>query len=105
MTAYSIVRDYENPSLSLEERLPSLARRFTCLRDADGLKPWSLKKLHSWVMNTKNGSAAWHAGHMILNLFGTGTWDKFDAIAAVRTWNEADRNLFATWVRNGRLWN
>jgi hypothetical protein len=44
-------------------------------------------------------SSAWHAGHLVLNVYRKGPWAVFDAIAAVQVWNEEDRSLFAAWVR------
>ncbi len=99
MTAYNLVRDYENPTLPLTKRLPSLARRFSCLEGADGIYPWSAKDLHAWVLEQGEGSAAWHAGHLILNVFGEGPWELFDAVAAVKVWNDDDRAVFAGWAR------
>lgn len=98
MTAHRLIRDYENPDLPLNRRLPSLARRFSCLKDADGLKPWSPKEFYTWIAAKGEGTPAWHAGHLILNVSGDGPWGPFDAIAAVTTWGEKDRNVFATWA-------
>ncbi|MCP4600864.1 MAG: hypothetical protein GY847_10090 [Proteobacteria bacterium] len=100
MTQKRLIRDYENSELPIERRLPSLARRFSCLKDADGLEPWSPEELHHWVVNKGDGTPAWHAGHLILNLSGNGSWNRFDAIAAVQAWSEEDRNVFATWARS-----
>ena len=97
-----LVRDYENADLALEERVPSLARRFPCLKNAAGVQPWSAEVFHSWVIDQGEGTAAWHAGHLILNLYCAGPWESFDAISAVSIWNEADRTLFAMWARSWR---
>jgi hypothetical protein len=99
MRAHRLVRDYENPALSLEERLPSLARRFSCLNGVGGLNPWSALDFYDWVLMQGESSSAWHAGHLVLNVYGKGPWVGFDAIAAVQVWNEADRGLFAAWAR------
>ena len=98
MTTNRLIRDYENPDLTMDRRLPSLARRFSCLKGADGLEPWSPDKFHAWVIAAGQGTPAWHAGHLILNLSGKGSWEPFDAIAAVDTWDDPDKSLFATWV-------
>ncbi len=97
-----LIRDYENPDLPFERRLPSLARRFTCLKGAAGLEPWSPAALYSWIETAGEGTAAWHAGHLILNLSGPGDWSSFDAIAAVKTWNDEDLTVFTTWARTWR---
>ncbi len=102
MTAYRLVRDYENPELPLERRLPSLARRFSCLKKADGLEPWSPDDLYTWVTTKGDATPAWHAGHLILNVLGDGPWDRFDAVAAVTVWDDKDRTVFANWVRSWR---
>ena len=99
MRAHRLVRDYENPALSLEERLPSLARRFSCLNGAGGLNPWSALNFYDWVLMQGENSSAWHAGHLVLNIYAKGSWVGFDAIAAVQVWNEEDRALFAAWAR------
>lgn len=93
-----LVRDYENDELPLERRLPSLARRFDCLVGALGLDPWSPEALHRWTLGQVVGSAPWHAGHLILNLVGSGPWAKFEVIDAVDALNEKDRRTLATWV-------
>jgi hypothetical protein len=97
-----LVRDYENSGLPIKERVPSLARRFSCLKNARGVAPWSAGTFHSWVISQGEGTAAWHAGHLILNLSGVGPWARFDAISAVMVWNDDDRTLFATWARSWR---
>jgi len=94
-----LIRDYENLELPLEKRLPSLARRFTCLADADGLTPWIPEQLYVWTLSRGAGTPAWHAGHLILNLSGDGPWQTFNAIEAVRIWNGEDRAIFANWAR------
>jgi hypothetical protein len=102
MTNERLIRDYENQELPIERRLPSLARRFACLKDADGLNPWSPDKLHAWIAVQGKNTAAWHAGHLILNLSGPGSWEKFDAVAALGTWGEREKKVFATWALSWR---
>ncbi len=99
MSVSSLMRDYENPTLPLEKRLPSLARRFPCLGNASGLEPFSPKALHSWTLLQGKSSAAWYAGHLILNLFGKGPWIEFDAVGALRTFDLEDRAAFVNWAR------
>jgi hypothetical protein len=102
MTRLAMIRDYENSALPLERRLPSLAKRFTCLKNAKGLEPWSTDVLFAWLKTQGQGSAAWHAGLFILNLFAQGGWDEFDAIGAIQSWDERDKTVFATWVKSWR---
>ena len=99
MTAIRLIRDYENSALPLERRLPSLARRFPCLCNAPGLEPFSPERFRVWIADQGRDSAAWHAGHLILNLFGDGPWDKFDAVGALGAFEPEDRDVFANWVR------
>lgn len=94
-----LVRDYENRDLPLAKRLPSLARRFNCLANADGLDPWLPEQLYSWILAKGEGTPEWYAGHLILNLSGKGPWNKFDAIEAVMVWDPEDRSVFASWAR------
>jgi hypothetical protein len=103
MTNRRLIRDYENPALPLEERLPSLARRFACLEGAHGLDPWAPELFQRWIQAQGKGSAAWHAGLLVLGLWDSGPWAEFDAIAAVKSWNEEERTVFATWVRSWKV--
>ena len=100
MSTVRLLRDYENPDLSLEVRLPSLARRFPCLKGAPGLQPFSVRDLHNWVLRRPERSAARHAGLLILNLSGPGPWAPFDAISAVASFDEETRTVFANWARS-----
>ena len=99
MTAIRLIRDYEDRTLPLEQRLPSLARRFPCLNGAPGLAPFSAEEFHTWISRQRADSDTWHAGHLILNLFGRGPWAPFDAVEAVRAFDHEDRMVFANWVR------
>jgi hypothetical protein len=98
-TMCKLIRDYENPSLPLEKRLPSLAMRFPCLRRAEGLAPFTTETFYSWLSTQPPDTPAWHAGHLILNLFGRGPWERFDAVRALRSFGEEERSVFANWVR------
>jgi hypothetical protein len=94
-----LVRDYENPNLSLDARVSSLARRFPCLNGAEGLDVWSPDGFYKWISQRGEDTPAWHAGHLILELWGEGPWTTFDAIAAVGVWDEPNRAVFASWAR------
>ncbi len=98
----TLLRDYENSTLPLDKRVPSLARRFSCLKHAEGVEPWCPDTFHKWISERGTDTCEWHAGHLILNLSGKGPWKEFDAISAVSIWNEDDRTLFATWARSWR---
>ena len=97
--ANSSIRAYERIDLPLEERLPSLARRFHALVTAEGTDPWDANALHNWAQAQKQDSPGRHAGLFLLNLWGPGPWDRFDAIAAVHSWKDQDRVMFANWAR------
>ena len=97
--ATSLMRDYENQLLPLEKRVPSLARRFPSLRHAPGLEPFSPSAFHAWTTQQGRDTCAWHAGHLILNLTGTGEWEAFDAVAAVQAFDENHRIIFSNWIR------
>ena len=94
-----LIRDYENPALPIGERVASLARRFPCLRSAEGVEPWAERRFYDWVKAQTEGGEAWHAGHLILCLWGNGPWDSFDAVSAIRAWGDEERKVFATWAR------
>jgi hypothetical protein len=102
MTTSSVrlLRDYENKDLPLEIRLPSLARRFPCLKGAAGLMPFSKESFHRWVLSTPKDSQAGHAGRLILNLAGKGPWEPFDVIAAISTFDAENREVFVNWARS-----
>jgi hypothetical protein len=102
MSVVRLLRDYENPELPLEMRLPSLARRFPCLKGAPGLNPFNTGTLHQWLLTRPEDSAARHAGLLILNLGGKGPWATFDAIRAVSVFDEENRTVFANWARSWR---
>jgi hypothetical protein len=103
MSSVSSIRAYERPELPLEQRLPSLARRFPCLDGAAGLDPWDPRALHAWIRERGEGSAAWHAGLLLLNLWGRRDWPRFDALAAARVWEEGDKQMFVDWMRVWRF--
>ncbi len=102
MTTSSVrlLRDYENKGLSLEIRLPSLARRFPCLKGAPGLEPFSPQILHHWALSEPKDSQAGHAARLILNLAGSGPWEPFDVIAAISVFDAANRDVFVNWARS-----
>lgn len=99
MSVSSLIRDYENPTLPIEKRLSSLARRFPCLRHASGLDPFSPKAFHAWTVLQGTDSSAWYAGHLVLNLLGKGPWEDFDAVGALRIFDLEDRAAFVNWAR------
>jgi hypothetical protein len=94
-----LIRDYENLDLPLERRLPSLARRFPCLRHADGLMPFNAETFHEWLKSRPESTPERHAGLLILNLFGKGPWEPFDAIRAIERFDDESRAVFANWAR------
>lgn len=94
-----LIRDYENTTLPIEKRVASLARRFPCLKGAPGLDPMTPSEFYKWLRTVPKGSAARHAGLLILNLLGKGEWPPFDAISALSVFDDADKMVFGNWVR------
>jgi hypothetical protein len=92
------IRAYERGDLPLEQRLTSLGRRFPCLEEAQGLDPFEPHRLHTWALDQGVDSGAHHAAVLLLNLWGDGPWDRFDALAAARQWSEADKQMFVNWL-------
>jgi hypothetical protein len=103
MTAVTSIRAYERSELPVPERLPSLARRFPCLRGAEGLEPFDPGAFHAWMRGKGAGSAAYQAGLLLLNLYGPGPWERFDVLAALRAWDDGDRQMFINWMRVWRF--
>lgn len=93
------IRAYERSDLPLEKKLPSLGKRFPCLRGAPGLDPWDSSEFHEWVSQQETGSSAYHAGHLLLNLSGDGPWESFDILAARRVWTQDDTQAFIQWIK------
>jgi hypothetical protein len=103
MATVTSIRAYERSELPVPERLPSLARRFPCLVGAEGIEPFDPGAFHSWMKGKGAGSAAYCAGLLLLNLYGKGPWEPFDALAALRVWGDADRQMFINWMRVWRF--
>jgi len=99
MSELSIIRDYENTKLPLEQRIPSLGRRFPSLAKAAGLDLWNPTELWSWLEQTDDCENAWHAGLLLLSLWDDGPWPAFEAAKAVRDWDDSHRVVFAAWAR------
>ncbi len=93
------IRAYERSDLPIEEKLPSLGKRFPCLAGARGLDPWDSTEFYEWVSQQENGGSAYHAGHLLLNLSGDGPWESFDILAARRVWTPDDRQIFINWIK------
>lgn len=103
MTGTSTIRRYERTALGLEERLPSLARRFSCLAGARGIDPWDPAELHAWIATRGEGGAAWHVGLLLLGLWGRGPWPRFDLLAAAPVLEDPDRQMLVNWLRVWRF--
>ena len=92
------IRGYEREDLPLAERLTSLGRRFPCLERAVGLDPFEPEALHAWALEQGESSAGYHAAMLLLNLFGDGPWERFDAVGAARLWGDQDKKMFVNWL-------
>lgn len=92
------IRAYERQDLPLPRRLTSLGRRFPSLRHARGLDPFDADALHAWALEQGPGNGGFHAAALLLNLFGQGPWEPFDAITAARLWGDDDKKMFVNWL-------
>ncbi|MBW2277297.1 MAG: hypothetical protein JRF63_07385 [Deltaproteobacteria bacterium] len=92
------IRAYEREDLPLPERLTSLGRRFPCLEHARGLDPFDPETLHAWANERGPDRGGFHAAMLLLNLAGSGPWERFDAVAAAPLWSDADKNMFVNWL-------
>ncbi len=101
--AVAAIRGYERKDLPLDRRLPSLARRFPCLEGARGVDPWAPEEFHGWMTEMGEGTATFHAGLLILNLWQPGHWPRFDLLEAAQVWGESDRQTFINWMRVWRF--
>jgi hypothetical protein len=101
--AVASIRAYERRDLPIRERLPSLGRRFPCLKNAAGLDPFDPAAFHAWALARGPGAGEYHAALLLLNLSGDGPWERFDALAAARVWSDADRQMFINWMRVWRF--
>jgi hypothetical protein len=96
--ASTIIRAYERTDLPLVERLTSLARRFPSLEGARGLDPFDADELHAWAEECGRDSAGFHTASLLLNLAGEGPWEQFDALTAVKVWDDQDKAMFVNWM-------
>lgn len=99
MSVTATIRAYERFDLPLEERLPSLARRFPCLKDAEGIFPWDPDKLHNWILGLDENNPAYQTGVLLLNLVEHPTPLRFDVLKAAVGWSEQDRQMFVDFMR------
>ena len=99
MQTLQMTRAYESSGLPLEERLPSLARRFPSLVDANGLEPWAPGELHDWLVAQPGDSAARHSALLLLSLWGEGEWPPFNVVEALASWDAEHKLIFSRWAR------
>lgn len=92
------IRAYERKDLPIEKRLPSLARRFTPLRNAHGISPFDPEALYEWISRS-NDTATFQTGLLILKLADYETEEHFDLLSAMSSWEEADRQMFINFLR------
>ena len=93
------IRTYERKDLPLEQRLPSLARRFPSLRGARGIDPWNADALRQW-MNGCSDEGALQTARLLLAIAGVATpAEAFDLMKAMKAWSTADRQMFVNFLR------
>jgi hypothetical protein len=92
------IRAYERTDLPLCIRLPSLAKRFSCLIDAKGITPWNTDSLYSWV-KAVNDMAPRQGGLLILGLAKIETDEKFDLFSAMESFKEQDRQMLVNLMK------
>lgn len=97
MTGVSI-RAYERKDLPLTDRLTSLARRFTPLKNAHGVSPFDPDTLYEWISES-NDTAVFQTGLLLLQLVGFETTERFDLMSAMSAWEEEDRQMFINFLR------
>ncbi len=83
-----------------DDAMTELGRAFRVLARLapPGLEPFRAADLASWLAREAPESPAAHAAHFLLRVSSheRGT---FDALEALRRWDEPDRRAFAAWAR------
>ncbi len=97
MTKVSI-RAYEQKNLPIEKRLPSLAKRFECLKNMPGLEPWNTALISDWI-KTIDSVASKQGALLLLGLAGVKSDKKFDLFIAMKSWTDSDRQMFVNLLR------
>ncbi|MBN2714252.1 MAG: hypothetical protein JXX14_00275 [Deltaproteobacteria bacterium] len=92
------IRAYEQKNLPLEERLTSLARRFSTLKNAHGVSPFAPEILYDWISQSSD-IAVFQTGLLMLQLAGYDTTERFDLLLAMSAWDEDDRQMFINFLR------
>jgi hypothetical protein len=90
-----------------------LAQSFPSLHHAAGVDPWDPRAFVTWVCSRMLSPAGEHAARFVLEVWGpTADWrlvaerlgvrsDRlgvFDAVEAMRRWDDVHRAAFATWA-------
>lgn len=92
------IRAYERKDLPLEERLSSLALRFSSMKNAEGISPFSAEILHQWIQKNSN-TATIQTGLLLLHLAEFKTAEPFDVLSAMAAWDENDQQMFINFLR------
>ncbi|MBN2803838.1 MAG: hypothetical protein JXR91_12160 [Deltaproteobacteria bacterium] len=92
------IRAYERTDLHPGIRLPSLAKRFSCLIDAKGINPWNPETLYAWVKEVED-TASRQGGLLILGLAKIETAEKFDLFSAMESFIEQDRQMLVNLMK------
>jgi hypothetical protein len=98
--------------LSGRERMVLLCNSFPCLRGKPGTKPWNEEAFAHWasapishgeqlaatfILSVWSGDVLDEGHHWNSGEFHVG---RFDAVEAIRTWSDAERDAFTEWCRS-----
>ena len=92
------IRAYEQKDLPLLDRLASLAKRFTPLKNAHGISPFDPEALYEWISQSSD-IAVFQTGLLMLQLANFETAEHFDLLLAMSAWEEDDRQMFINFLR------
>lgn len=98
-----LIRGYERSDLPIEQRLLSLATRFSSLKDAAGISPWDAKKLELWVQAQTDQQSGYHAGLLLLTIWGESSLGPFDIVSAIQIWDETEKKAFLSWFKGWKF--
>lgn len=98
------IRAYEQNNLPLDKRLTSLARRFPCLKNAQGIEPWNAEVFYRWSLDQKKlnneiDNSLNHTCLFLLNLAEYKKCEPFNILSASKVWEDADKQMFINWMR------
>lgn len=95
-------RRVERDHLARMGHFASLCWSFPGLHDAPGIEPWQPAELDAWALGPNRTAGSRHAAAFVLALWAPAPWrvGPFDAIEAMKVWDETERAAFAAWARD-----